>query len=209
MIVIVFAALLLGSCTRPQATPTPSATATPTPTPNLALNALTPQGSQLLPEMNAPLGLGGVDLPDRLDEMSLLFKRLPSTIARKGHTLQLDEFGPNRYAAFYGEVRADDCSPYLFQAKAPPIGQTAGESIGVLAGGYDWKVLGAGRDGSLVWVQITTTCSTDSSGPVSTVFAMSWGNVDSAWVFSAQADTLEDLDAMVTAFVSAARNARP
>jgi hypothetical protein len=63
----------------------------------------------------------------------------------------------------------------------------------------------AGRDGNVLWMRNETSMSGSTERFL--VYGMMWGRVDSPWMYSVQADTLENRDALLRAFVAAAKSA--
>ena len=64
----------------------------------------------------------------------------------------------------------------------------------------------AGRDGNLFWMRQVTFVDATGSAERFPVYGMLWGRVDSPWMFSIQADARENRDALLAAFVIAARS---
>ena len=64
----------------------------------------------------------------------------------------------------------------------------------------------AGRDGDLFWMRNDTFLETAGSAERFPVYGTLWGRVDSPWIFSIQADNRENRDALLAAFVTAARS---
>jgi hypothetical protein len=62
-----------------------------------------------------------------------------------------------------------------------------------------------GRDGDLFWLREDTFMGVADSDQRFPVYTLEWGTADSPWIFSAQADTAEHLDALVKAFVDATK----
>ena len=78
-----------------------------------------------------------------------------------------------------------------------------------------WMREEAGRDGNLFWMREVTfqIRSVDATGQAERfpaerfpVYGTLWGRVDSPWMFSIQADARENRDALLAAFVIAARS---
>ena len=177
--------------------PTPSPTATFAPSP-----IASPEVADFdsLPEVPDLEGLGTVAWPNNFQESSDLFERLPSEIA--GHRIKA-RFEQSKLGAFsttYGEdpetpntvmgVTVHDLTKGAFF----PTDANAGQFVALYAGGADWEVLAAGREGDLAWVQWKT----------GDIYAMHWGNAPSSIVFQAMANDLSVLMALVEAMVSAA-----
>ena len=118
--------------------------------------------------------------------------------------------GPSEYDASYGDAGGGDCSPLRLQARDVSSGEffpgdwTADVFISWWTLGADWEVKEAGREVTLFWVRWETFRSSEPSTEVSPVYSLIWGSAGSQWVFTAQADTTEVLDALMAAFVTAA-----
>ncbi len=160
-----------------------------------------PQPSfELLPEASAPAVLGTVSWPNNVEESSALFERLPSEIA--GHRIRapFERRGAGFLIAIYGEdpETTGNATSVTVQDLAEggffPPDTNAGQFVALYAQGSDWEVLAAGREGDLAWVQW-------KGGPI---YHMHWGNAPSSMVFTAMANDLRVLMALVEAMVSAA-----
>jgi hypothetical protein len=68
------------------------------------------------------------------------------------------------------------------------------------------EVTEAGRDGNLLWMRQETSQDIAGSPERFAVYGTLWGKVDSPWLFSIRADTRENRDALLAAFVEAARS---
>ena len=142
--------------------------------------------------------------------LTVPFERLPTEVAGQARSPHFNLTGPDRYTVLYGESWPENCSPLRLQALDVSTGDffprnwTAGDVITMQTRGAGSQVVAAGRDSALVWIQSNTTCSIGSSRVVSPVFTLSWGNAAGPWVFSVQANTPEELDALVAAVVAAA-----
>ena len=65
----------------------------------------------------------------------------------------------------------------------------------------------AGRNGNLLWMHQEKSPDTAVGFPGRfAVYGTLWGRVDSPWMFSIQADARENRDALLAAFVAAARS---
>ncbi|MCH8206541.1 MAG: hypothetical protein IH956_06000 [Chloroflexi bacterium] len=69
-----------------------------------------------LPEAAVPMDLGGARLPGDADSIVSLFNRLPGELAGRERTPRLDETGPSRFTAAYGQLTEDGCSSVRLQA---------------------------------------------------------------------------------------------
>lgn len=137
-------------------------------------------------------------------------------MAGQPRTPQLDEAGPGRYTIVYGDGRADG-RRYAIGALDVSTGDffqpgwTAGDLVASRPVARDKPhdmetVVAAGRDGGLVWSQERTSV-TFEPGKTSPLFVTAWGTASSAWLFSAQADTPEAVEALVSAFIVAGKGA--
>ena len=207
-------AFLLMACTQSSPTLTPTSTSMPSPTPGreppVVSQDLGTTDPQSLPEALAPEGLGGVTLPGDVDGIVAVFAQLPPQVAGQPRSTRFDDRGPSEYSASFRDAGAEGCSPLRLQARDVssgefyPVNWTAEVFISWWTLGADWEVDAAGREGDLFWVQWNTTCSSEPAPEVFPVVSLLWGNAGSPWVFSAQADTPEDLNALTAAFVAAA-----
>lgn len=98
-----------------------------------------------------------------------------------------------------------------------PTNWTGGHVVAYMAGrgkelkdGRDgnlyWMREEAGRDGNLFWMSEVTFVDAAGSAERFPIYGMLWGRVDSPWMFSIQADARENRDALLAAFVIAAKS---
>lgn len=174
------------------------------------LRALLETLAKSLPQGTGPAGLRTGTLPDEADGVIAVLDRLPAEVAGMVRTLQFDQTSPYRYTAVSGETGPHVCSPLRLQARdisggfaLCPRDCTAEHFIAMLALGAGGEAVSAGRTGSFRWVQWSMACRTSTSHRISSIFSLSWGHTGSQWVFSAQADTAEKLEVLVTAFMAA------
>lgn len=172
--------------------------------------ALSPTPSlKTLPQTVAPAALSRAVIPDDAAGIGALFERLPAQAAGRPRSPQFDQTGPDRYSAAYGEVQTEGVTLSLHAidisaTRAYPPDWTAGQVIAAWAkSDIDRQIVAAGRDDGLGWVQWQETYLTDS-GEERQICVMNWGKDTSPWLFGAQADTPENLQALITAFVEAA-----
>lgn len=195
-------ALNLGAGDGPRALP-PSATQT-----------VAPPDLQRFPTARAPNELGTVTLPDTPSAIEALFGRLPSEIAGHVRSPQFDRMFPERPSAGYGEdsripgirtplvwIQAIDMSRGDFF----PTHWTGGQVVAFMAEQRQ-EVKEAGRDGNLIWMHQEKRQDTVGSPERLTVYGTLWGRVDSRWIFSIQANARENREALLAAFVGAARS---
>ena len=192
------------SAAAPQSTGPPSAT-----------QEVPPPDLQGFATAAAPDELATVPLPDTVSAVTALFERLPAEVAGHPRLPQVDRVLPERVSVGYGEDRriagvseshlrlqAIDLSRGDFF----PTNWTGGHVVAYMAR-QGKEALEAGRDGDLFWMRDETSSSVPGSTETSLVYGMVWGRVESPWMFAVQADTRESRDALLTAFVAAARSA--
>ena len=210
-VAIAFGLFILVACSQGTPTSVPSpAPATPGEEPTVVFQDPDVSDPQALPEASAPGDLGAVTLPGDADGIVFVFGQLPPQVAGQPRTTRPLQRGPGEYDASYGEAGAGDCSLLRLQARDVSSGEffprdwTADVFISWWTLGADWEVMEAGREGSLFWVRWETFCGSEPSPAVFPVYSLIWGNAGSRWVFTAQADTTEELEALIAAFVTAA-----
>ena len=168
------------------------------------------QGFPLAP---APDELATVALPDNVRAVTALLERLPPEVAGHMRSPQLDRISPERARVGYGEDRriAGPRNSLLWiQAMDVTTGDffptnwTGGQVVAFMARPGE-EGTEAGRDGDLLWIRKDTFMRTAGS-PAR--FEMMWGRVDSPWMFSIQADTRQNRDALLAAFITAAKSSR-
>jgi hypothetical protein len=163
-----------------------------------------------LTEAIAPHGLGQVEMPDSASDIEALFGRLPSDLTGRPRTGEFPRTVSGRINASYGVTGSRGCATVGLQAVNVsagdffPGGSTSEFVIAMFSTGQDWDVQDSGRDGELFWVTFTTTCGTAGSPGEDVVSTLNWGIEGSPWLFSASADTTEDVDELTAAFVTAA-----
>jgi hypothetical protein len=179
-----------------------------------ATQEVAPPDLRGFPKARAPDDLGTVTLPDTVNTVKAVFERLPSEIAGHLRLPRLDRISPERASVGYGEdPRVGGVSTPLLWLQAVDVSRerffpthwTGAQVVAFMAGrGKEAKE--AGREGSLVWLRRETSRDAVRSPERFEVYATLWGRVDSPWVFSIQADTREAHDALLAAFVAAARS---
>ncbi len=65
----------------------------------------------------------------------------------------------------------------------------------------------AGRDGDLFWRRQEESRGAPESADRFQVYTLLWGRIDSSWIYSVTADSPENRDALLAAFVAAANTA--
>jgi hypothetical protein len=213
---VVLIALLAVSCgsTAPAATPNPTPTRLSTPTPTVVPpeeNMPTGPDQVVFLEAAAPQELSRAILPVNSSRISSQFRGLQWNLANRHRTPELDRFVPGEVSVAYGTTQPVACGTVGLSARnvstgdTYPRGWTAERVIADYASGGDWEVEDFGRDGRLLWVNRTTTCSSADSPETDTLFTISWGNEGTAWVFSALAGNPQERDELVAVFVAAFR----
>lgn len=86
-----------------------------------------------------------------------------------------------------------------------PTNWTGGQVVGVIAQAK--AAMDAGRDGDLFWLLDETVESAPGSTDQVVTYGVTWGRIDSPWLFLVQGDTTEGRDALLMAVVAAARSA--
>ena len=181
--------------------------------PPSAAREIPPPDVQGFPTAPAPNELATVPLPDTVSAVTALFEQLPAAVA--GHMrspAQVDRISPERLSVGYGEDRRIPggrtallwlLAIDLTRGDFFPTNWTGGQVVAYMAR----QAVDAGRDGSVFWVRNETPMDVPGSTEPFLVYGMVWGSVDSSWMFSVQADTRENRDALLTAFVTAAKSA--
>ncbi len=182
---------------------------------------------QGFPTAPAPDELATVALPDTISAVTALFARLPAQVAGHTRSPRLDPITPARATVGYGEGRTSGGGVRtsllwlqaidLTKSDFFPRNWTGGHVVAFLAGrgneaknGRDgsvyWMREDAGRDGNLFWMREVTFVDAIGSAERVPVYGTLWGRVDSPWMFSIQANARENRDALLAAFVIAARS---
>jgi hypothetical protein len=168
---------------------------------------------QGFPTAPAPDQLSAVPLPDTVGAVKALFERLPSEVAGHVRSPQFDRISPERASVGYGDdPRISGVGTPLLWLQAIdlsrgglfPTNWTGGHVVAFMARGKEARE--AGRDGDLFWIRQETFRVIAGSPERFAVHGTLWGRVDSSWMFSIQADTRENRDALLVAFVAAARS---
>jgi hypothetical protein len=167
-----------------------------------------------------------VALPDTISSVTALFERLPAEVAGHTRSPQLDPITPERATVGYGVDRriAGGIASLLWlqaidltKSDFFPTNWTGGHVVAFMAGrGKEakddqdgklyWMREEAGRDGNLFWMRQMTFGDATGSAERFPVYGTLWGSVDSPWMFSIQADARENRDALLAAFVIAAKS---
>ena len=172
-----------------------------------------PPDLQGFPTTTAPNELATVALPNNFSDLTTLFDRLPPEVAGHPRSPQFDLISPARLTVGYGEERriAGRGSAILqiqvidvARSGFFPPNWTGGHVIAFMGRGKETQ--DAGRDGDLFWMRNETFEVTAGSAERFPVYGMLWGRVDSPWMFSIHADDRENRDALLAAFVTAAKS---
>ena len=174
----------------------------------------TPRSPAGLPIAAAPFGLDDVTLPTDRAGIEALFDRLPGEVV--GHSRALErERSSDRIIVGYGTPHPVLGPPLSLRAITFEGGDffppdfTAGQFVARVVTSDDFGAVAHGQDGDLVWVQaenIAADAGDDSPTPELTrpLYTLSWGTTDGRWLFGADATDQAALEALVTAFVTAA-----
>ena len=209
------------SSAAPRSTDTPSSTreeqAIPTPgsrtAPDRPGPVQPPPDLQGFPTCTAPNELATVALPNNFSDVTTLFDRLPPEVAGHTRSPQFDRISPERSMVGYGdERRMAGIGNALLWITAIDVARggffppnwTGGHVIAFM--GRAKEAQDAGRDGDLFWMRDETFEQAAGSAERFPVYGMLWGRVDSPWMFSIQADDRENRDALLAAFVTAAKS---
>lgn len=163
----------------------------------------------VLPQRAAPPEIRSAPIPDDAAGIAAIFARLPQVAAGLPRATQFDQMGPDRYSAAYGEVQEQGVTLSIHAIDARqfyPPGWNAGQVVATWAGGDTSQVVSSGRDDGLGWVRWNDTFENEN-GDLVQISIMNWGKATSPWLFGAQADSPEKLDALLAAFAEAARAA--
>ena len=222
VLVAVVLVMNVGGCDRPTVHAATINTAAPrstdTPSSTSEEQAIPPPGSRTAPDRpgpvpppdlqgfptsTAPNELATVALPNNFSDVTTLFDRLPPEVAGHTRSPQFDRISPERSTVGYGarlRIQAIDVARGGFF----PPNWTGGHVIASM--GRAREAQDAGRDGDLFWMRNETFEQTAGSAERFPVYGMLWGRVDSPWIFSIQADDRENRDALLAAFVTAAKS---
>jgi hypothetical protein len=185
--------------------------ATPPVAQSPATTTAPPPDLQAFPAAPAPGELATVLLPETERTVSALIQRLPLAVA--GHQ-QSSAVRPSISGAVvvgYGEDRRRPgiTNPFLRlqvidlrKGDFFPTNWTAGQVVGFMAQAK--RAMDAGRDGDLFWLRDETAESVPGSTDQIVTYGVTWGRIDSPWLFSIQGDTSESRDALLTAVVAIA-----
>jgi len=173
-----------------------------------------PPDLRAFPTAPAPGGLATVLLPETERTVSALIQRLPPAVAGHQRVASVRPAIAGAVVVGYGEDRriADVPNPVLRlqvidlrKGDFFPINWTGGQVVGFIAQAK--TAMDAGRDGDLFWLRDETAAvSAPGSTDQVVIYGVTWGRIDSPWLFSVQGDTSESRDALLRAVVAAARS---
>lgn len=168
-----------------------------------------PPDMGVLPQRSAPSELTAAAVPDDTTTIAAVFSRLPSQAAGLPRAMQFDQMGPDRYSAAYGEIQEQGVTASIHAIDISagqfyPPGWNAGQVIATWAGGDTSQVVSSGRENGLGWVRWNDTFENEQ-GDLLQISIINWGKATSPWLFGAQADSPEKLDALLAAYAEAAR----
>jgi hypothetical protein len=183
-------------------------------TPLVAQSSATPTAPpdlQAFPTAPAPGELSTVLLPETERTVSALIQRLPLAVAGHQQSSAVRPSISGAVAVGYGEDRRRPgiTNPFLRlqvidlrKGDFFPTNWTAGQVVGFMAQAK--RAMDAGRDGDLFWLRNETAESVPGSTGQIVTYGVTWGRIDSPWLFSIQGDTSESRDALLTAVVAVA-----
>lgn len=176
----------------------------------VAAQVATPE-RDALGHASAPFGLASITLPTGETGIRATFAARPqaidglprSTVVESADRIQItcgDEAPAVGYPMVIAAVSFERTDVF-------PPDVTPGAYVAMTLATEEHGAVEGGRDGRLAWVraEITVGIATSPGTPdrVGLRHTLAWGEVDGAWPFTASADTPEQLDALVTGFVTA------
>jgi hypothetical protein len=185
--------------------------ATPPVAQSSATTTAPPPDLQAFPTARAPGELATVVLPETERTVSALIQRLPPAVAGHQQSSAVRPSISGAVAVGYGEDRRRPgiTNPFvrlqvidLRRSDLFPTNWTAGQVVGFMAQAK--RAMDAGRDGDLFWLRDETAESMPGSTEQIVTYGVTWGRIDSPWLFSIQGDTSESRDALLTAVVAVA-----
>ncbi len=167
-----------------------------------------------VPAATAPFGLGTVALPTTEAEIAALFTQLPTTLAGEPRAAR-SAHDAGSLSMAYGTDEDGLGPPLAIHAQDFTRGDffptdfTADQFVRTVARVPDYGTEAFGREGTLYWVQATTTVGVAGDQPATPtlsrpVFTLAWGEEASPWLFGVAATSPTGLASLVTAFVAAA-----
>jgi hypothetical protein len=162
----------------------------------------------------APGELATVLLPETERAVNTLIQQLPPAVAGHQRVGAVRPAMSGAVVVGYGEDRriADVPNPFLRlqvidlrKGDFFPTNWTGGQVVGFIAQAKTAR--DAGRDGDLFWLRDETAVRVPGSTDQAVIYGVTWGRIDSPWLFSVQGDTSDSRDALLMAVVAAARSA--
>jgi hypothetical protein len=181
----------------------------------LPIQNVPPPDVEGFPSAPAPGDLAVIQLPDTNAAVADVLERMPAQVAGHRRLAQFDPVSPNRATLGYGKdprMAGFDSSLLRLQAinlAIPdffPPNWTGGHVVAYMASSQK-AAAEAGRDGDLFWMRNQTSEGVVGSTTQVVRYGIMWGRVDSPWLFSINADTGDNRDALLAAFVAAAKSA--
>jgi hypothetical protein len=182
--------------------------------PPSATQEVPPPNLQGFPTAPAPNELATVTLPDTASAVTALFERLPAEVAGHTRSPQLDRISPERAVVGYGvDRRIPGVRAYVLWLQAIDLSRgdffprnwTGGHVVAYMAR-LRKEPMEAGRDGNLFWMREEAFVEAAGSAERFPVYGTLLGIVDSPWMFSIHADARDNRDALLAAFVTAAKS---
>jgi hypothetical protein len=164
---------------------------------------------QGVPSAQAPGELAVIQLPDTNAGVAEVFKRFPTQVAGHPQLPQFDVKSRNRTSVGYGKDPRNLALLHLqaINLAIPdffPPNWTAGHVVAYMASSQK-DAADAGRDGDLFWMRDQSSEGIAGSTRQVVGYRIQWGRLDSPWLFAINADTPDNRDALLTAFVAAVR----
>ncbi len=176
-------------------------------------SAPTPPDISSVPVTPAPKQLAHVILPDDLGKVIALFGQLPREIAGKRQSVRFKSESSARFQIGFADTHlpVDTLVPLLsIQALDITKGDFfpkdwAGGEVVAMISQRGPNVIEAGRDGKLLWAHQESYISHTNSEKRIPIQTLIWGSIDSPWLFTIQADTAENLGAVLEVFIATAK----
>ena len=169
-----------------------------------------PPDLRAFPTAPAPGELATVLLPDTERTVSALIQRLPPVVAGHQKVAAVRPAIAGAVVVGYGEDRRIADVPNSFlrlqvvdlrKGDFFPTNWTGGQVVGFIAQAK--TAMDAGRDGDLFWLRDEPASSVPGLTDQVVTYGVTFGRIDSPWLFSVQGDTREGRDALLMAVVAA------
>lgn len=157
----------------------------------------------LLPDVPLPDGLAGVPLPGSDADAEQFMSLMPDEIAGLERDASSTVAQPNERRLFWGPQANVIFS--LVNTRVNWFFPGAPSAGGIIVGHVtdpSWKALAYGQDGDMVWARLVSVQTFEDNPALA--YTLWWGVADGDWIAIAVADSPEQLDALVSAIVSAA-----